>query len=239
MIFAKPIIGVPLSLLAGAILMILPLMISPASAQYDDPCRNPRELPTVNVEVEARTERTSARYTAEELHYYADRQDPLPVGYRHFGFTEMGREIRTSAQVRSGTDEYKNFCFSPETITVTVKVAPVMYVPGEYPRTSCPAGAVRVHELLHLQIHEDALRELPGRIERALERERELRITRKARDKRHAIDLVRDLSLEVANRVARELDAEYRIRHLELDSPQSFRASLGICGEAEWAGLMD
>ena len=234
MTLAKPIIGGLLSLLAGAF-----LMISPAMAQYDDPCRNPRELPTVMVEVEARTERTSARYTADELHRYANRQDPLPVGYRHFGFTEMGREIRIRAQVRSGTDEYKNFCFSPETITVTVKVAPVMYVPGEYPRTSCPAGAVRVHELLHLQIHEDALQELPGRIERALELERELRITRKARDKRHAIDLVRDLSLEVARRAARELDAEYRIRHLELDSPQSFRANLGICGEAEWAGLMD
>lgn len=234
MTLAKPIIGVLLSLLAGGF-----LTVSSARAQFDDPCRNPLELPTVIVEVEARTERTSARFTADELHRYADRQDPLPVGYRHFGFTEMAREIRTKAQVRSGTDEYKNFCFSPETITVTVKVAPVMYVPGEYPRTSCPAGAVRVHELLHLQIHEDALRELPGRIERALELERELRITRKARDKRHAISLVRDLSLKVAERAARELDEEYRIRHLELDSPQSFRANLGICGEAEWAGLMD
>ncbi len=233
----KPIFGVLLSLLAGTAAVIL--TSSPARAQFDDPCRNPRELPTVIVEVEARTERTSARFTADELHQYADRQNPLPVGYRHFGYTEMAREITTKAQVRSGTDEYKNFCFSAETITVTVKVAPVLYVPGEYPRTGCPAGAVRVHEQLHLTIHEQALRELPRRIERALELERELRITRKARDKRHAISLVRDLSLKVAERTARELDAEYRIRHLELDSPASFRANLALCGEAEWAGLMD
>lgn len=230
----KPVLAALFVLLAAAL-----VTVSPAVAQFDDPCRNPLELPVVEIDVEARTERTSARFTAEELHRYAHDTDPLPVGYRHFGFTEMLREIRTSARVRSGTDDYKNFCYSPETITVSIKVAPVIYVPGEYPRTSCPAGAVRVHEQLHLQLHEEALRELPDRIRQALRLERDLRITKKARDRRDAINRVKELSLQVALRAAHELDEEYRVRHLELDSPSSYRANLGICGEAEWAGLMD
>jgi len=212
---------------------------SPAVAQSDDPCRNPLDLPRVEVITEARAERTSAKFTADELRNHANRVDPQPAGYRHFGFLEMDRRIRAQVRVRSGTDEYKNFCYSPETITVTVAVAPTIYVPGEFPRTSCPAGAVRLHQLQHLDIEEQAFRQLPSRIKRALHRERNLRITRKARDKQQATKESRALVLEVAERAARELDADMRIRHLELNSPESYRANLSICGTAEWAGLMD
>ena len=231
-----------MTLIFGGLLAALvcgPLSVSPVVAQSDDPCRNPRNLPTIIVEVEARAERTSMKYTAEELHRYANQVDPLPTGYRHFGFMETLREFTTNASVRSGTDEYKNFCFSPDTITVTVSFAPVIYVPGEYPRTDCPAGAIRLHELRHLDIHEQALRELPRLIRRALEQEHDLRITRKARDRKHAVQLVRDLALRVTERVGRQQDADYRIRHLEMDSPERYRENLSICGEAEWAGLMD
>ncbi len=208
-------------------------------AQADDPCRNPLDLPTVEVVSDARAERTSAKFTAKELRDFADRNDPLPGGYRHFGFLEMDRRIRAQVRVRSGTDAYKNFCYSPQTITVTVSIAPTVYVPGEYPRTSCPAGAVRLHQLQHLDIEEQAFRELPSRIRQALHRERDLRITRKARDKQQATKLTRALVVAVAERAARELDSDMRVRHLELNSPRNYRANLSICGTVEWAGLMD
>lgn len=213
---------------------------SPATAQsQDDPCRNPLELPQITVVADARAERTSAKYTADELRSFADRTNPLPSGYRHFGFLTMDRRIRAQVRVRSGTDAYKNFCYSPETIVVTVSVAPTVFVPGEYARTSCPAGAVRLHQLQHLDIEEQALRELPARIKRALQAERDLRITRKARDRKDATGTARALVLEVAERAARELDSDIRVRHLRLSSPESFRANLAICGTTEWAGLMD
>lgn len=212
---------------------------SPAMAQSEDPCRNPLDLPQITVTTEARAERTSSKYTADELRTFADSTDPLPSGYRHFGFLTMDRRIRAQVRVRSGTDEYKNFCYSPETIAVTVFAAPTVYVPGEFSRTSCPAGAVRLHQLQHLDIEEQALRELPSRIKRALQTERDLRITRKARDKQDATKSARALVLEVAERAARELDSDVRVQHLRLSSPESYRANLTICGTAEWAGLMD
>lgn len=226
-------VSVALAILAGTALH------SPATAQSEDPCRNPLDLPQITVITDARAERTSAKYTAGELRALADSTNPLPGGYRHFGFLTMDRRIRAQVRVRSGTDEYKNFCYSPETITITVSVAPTVYVPGEFSRTSCPAGAVRLHQLQHLDIEEQALRELPSRIKQALRTERDLRITRKARDKQHATKSSRALVLEVAERAARDLDSDVRVQHLRLSSPESYQANLRICSKAEWAGLMD
>lgn len=228
-------------LMCGVVLagMVGTTLLSPAIAQTDDPCRNPLELPRISVISEARAERTSTKFTADELRTYADRVDPLPTGYRHFGFLEMDRRIRVQANIRSGTDDYKNFCYSPETITVTISIAPTVYVPGEFSRTSCPAGVVRVHQLQHLDIEEQAFRDLPARIKQALQSERELRITLKARDKKDGRQRARDLALRVAERAARQLDSDIRIQHLRLMSAEAYRANLAICGKAEWSGLMN
>ncbi|MGB0695927.1 MAG: hypothetical protein ACPGOY_09785 [Rhodospirillaceae bacterium] len=213
-------------------------LVSDAQASV---CPPPREAPDVSITTSFPDVTEDYSLDRRQIHEKAERARArgnlveAPLGFLTLGLTDSEYVFRWKTKTRFRARPGGGFCVYLQQLSLEIQYSRVtIFVPSDYPATSCPHRVIREHEFEHVEINRRTLirmrHEAEDQVSSILQNQTPVYMPTEAQARAAFSDNWQpgfDVALDRAKKVmARE--------HAAIDTAESYRATSRLCPLEDW-----